>query len=230
MLLPNAWGLPEEVEPGMPIRAGEKCLPGRMRPDTKALRLLKDYTRKVNSMQPDDMETADAPEPIRAIESYITQKVADILEVPLAKVDVHRPLNTLGIDSLMAMELKTDIEEDMGIEFPFEVLFLGASIADLRAHVLWQRTSGKGLEAKDGPLGKLLLSGRQSGETVEREGAHGKTPEIQPECLPFEDYPEYRNLQRIMLGMKAARYRQSLLQGARRCQGGKPGAYKLLQI
>jgi 8-amino-7-oxononanoate synthase len=26
---------------------------------------------------------------------------------------------------------------------------------------------------------------------------------MQPECLPFEEYPEYRNLQRIMLGMKS---------------------------
>jgi len=196
-------GASREVEPGMPLRAGEESRSGRMRPVTSALRLLKDYTRKAISLQPDDMETADAPEPIRAIESYITQKVADILKVPFAKVDVHRPVNTLGIDSLMAMELKTDIEEDMGIEFPFEVLFMGASIADLRAHVLWQTTSGKGLEAKDGPLGKLLSSGSQSGETLDSEGAHGKNPEIQPECLPFEDYPEYRNLQRIMLGMKA---------------------------
>jgi 8-amino-7-oxononanoate synthase len=192
----------QEVEPGMPLQAGGKCRPGRMRPDTSALRLLKNYTRKVNSMQPDNMGTEDAPETIRAIESYITQKVANILKVPSAKMDVHRPLNTLGIDSLMAMELKTDIEEDMGIDFPFEVLFLGASIADLRAHVLWQGTLGKGLEAQNGPLGKLLSSGCHSGETAERKGADGKTPEMQPECLPFEDYPEYRNLQRIMQGMK----------------------------
>ena len=30
----------------------------------------------------------------------------------------------------MAMELKTAIEEDMGIEFPVEALFLGAGISD----------------------------------------------------------------------------------------------------
>jgi 8-amino-7-oxononanoate synthase len=196
-------GASREIEPGLPLLAGEECRSGRMRPVTSALRFLEDYTHNAISMQPDAMEATDAPEPIHAIESYITQKVADILKVPFAKVDVHRPVNTLGIDSLMAMELKTDIEEDMGIEIPFEVLFMGASIADLRAHVLWKTTSGKGLEAKDGPLGKLLSSGSQSGETVDREGAHEKKPVIQPECLPFEDYPEYRNLQRIMLGIKA---------------------------
>jgi 8-amino-7-oxononanoate synthase len=96
-----------------------------------------------------------------------------------------------------------DIEEYLGIEFPVEALFLGAGIADLTAHALWQRTTGRGLEAKDGPLGKLLSSSRQSGEPAARDGAHGKAPGTQPECLPFEDYPEYRNLQRIMLGMEA---------------------------
>ncbi|OGQ97791.1 MAG: hypothetical protein A2521_02155 [Deltaproteobacteria bacterium RIFOXYD12_FULL_57_12] len=192
-----------KVEPGMSLQALKECRPGRIKPDSSAVSLLKDCTRTVNSMQPDDIETEYAPEPIRTIESYIVQKVADILKIPLSQVDVDHPLNMLGIDSLMAMELKTDIEEDLGVEFPFEVLFLGASIADLRAHALWQKTSGRGLEAKDGPLGKLLSSGHHTKETVEREGAHGRAPEIQPECLPFEDYPEYRNLQRIMLGMKA---------------------------
>ena len=147
-----------------------------MRPDTSALRLLKDYTRKVNSMEPDDLETEDAPELIRAIESYITQKVADILKIPLAKVDVHRPLNTLGIDSLMAMELKTDIEEDMGIEFPFEVLFLGASIADLRAHVSGKGRREKDLMPKTDLLGKLLSSVCQSGGDGGKGGCPWKNP------------------------------------------------------
>ena len=139
----------------------------------------------------------------RVIESYIAKKVADLLKISFSRVDVHSPLNTLGIDSLMAAELKTAIEEDMGIAFPVEALFLGAGISDLTAHVLWQRTLGRGLEAKDGPLGKVLSSGRQSGEPAERGIDHRKVREIQPECLPFADYPEYQNLQQIMLGMKA---------------------------
>jgi len=150
------------------------------------------------------MGTEDAFELSRVIESFIAKQVADLLKIPSFRVDVHGPLNRLGMDSLMAVELKTAIEEDMGIEFPIEALFLGAGIADLTAHALWQRTSGRGLEAKDGPLGKVLSSGRQSGEPVDRVVcALGKAPEVQPECLPFEDYPEYRNLQQIMRGMKA---------------------------
>jgi acyl carrier protein len=57
--------------------------------------------------------------------------VADLLKISVSRVNVHGPLNALGIDSLMAVELKTAIEEDLGIEFPVEALFLGAGIADL---------------------------------------------------------------------------------------------------
>jgi len=151
----------------------------------------------------DDLETEDASERIHATQSSIAKMVAVLLKISFSKVDVHDPLNTMGIDSLMAVELKTAIEEDLGIEIPVEALFMGASIADLAAHVLWQGTSGKGLEAKDGPLGKVLSSGRQSGDPVESVCGHNKVREVQPECLPFVDFPEYRNLQQILLGIKA---------------------------
>jgi 8-amino-7-oxononanoate synthase len=195
-------GLSQEVEPEIPLHAWEQCRPGHMRVDTQAASL-KACTLKAGGLESEDMGTEDTTELTRVIESYIAKKVADTLKISLSRVDVRRPLNMLGMDSLMAVELKTAIEEDMGIEFPVEALFLGAGISDLAAHVLWQRASGRGLEAEDGPLGKVLSSGRQCGEPAARVCAHINTPEIQPECLPFEDYPEYRNLQQIMMGMKA---------------------------
>ena len=151
----------------------------------------------------DNLETENAAEHIHATQSSIAKMVSVLLKISFSKVDVHDPLNTMGIDSLMAVELKTAIEEDLGFEIPVEALFMGASIADLAAHVLWLGTSGGGLGAKDGPLAKVLSSGRQSGEPVERICAHKKARDVQPECLPFVDFPEYRNLQQILLGMKA---------------------------
>ena len=150
----------------------------------------------------DNLETENAVEHIHATQSSIAKMVSVLLKISFSKVDVHDPLNTMGIDSLMAVELKTAIEEDLGFEIPVEALFMGASIADLAAHVLWLGTSGGGLDAKDGPLAKVLSSGRQSGEPVERICAHKKARDVQPECLPFVDFPEYRNLQQILLGMK----------------------------
>jgi 8-amino-7-oxononanoate synthase len=196
-------GYSHEVETEKPPQAWDESRPDHPRADTAAVNPLKAPTLKVGGLESDDMGTEGAMEFNRVIESYIAKKVADLLKISLSRVDVHGPLNTLGIDSLMAVELKTAIEEDMGIEFPVEALFLGAGISDLTAHILWQRTTGKGLEAKDGPLGKALSSGRHCGEPAVKRSDHGNAHEIQPECLPFEDFPEYKNLQQIMLGMKA---------------------------
>lgn len=168
-------GYAQEIEPETPFQAWEKA---------------------------DNLETENAAEHIHATQSSIAKMVSVLLKISFSKVDVHDPLNTMGIDSLMAVELKTAIEEDLGFEIPVEALFMGASIADLAAHVLWLGSSGGGLDANDGPLAKVLSSGRQSGEPVERICAHKKARDVQPECLPFVDFPEYRNLQQILLGMK----------------------------
>lgn len=175
-VLAASEGYPQEGAAGTSLQAWEEC---------------------------DDLETEDASERIHATQSSIAKMVSVLLKISFSKVDVHDPLNTMGIDSLMAVELKTAIEEDLGIEIPVEALFMGASIADLAAHVLWQGTPDKGLEAKDGPLAKVLSSGRQSGDAVESVCDHNKVREVQPECLPFVDFPEYRNLQQILLGIKA---------------------------
>ncbi|MHC1730163.1 MAG: aminotransferase class I/II-fold pyridoxal phosphate-dependent enzyme [Syntrophobacteraceae bacterium] len=182
-----------EVEPEIPLQAWGECRPSHTKAFTPNLRWL-ESTGPCNE---------EAPELSRVIETYIAKKVADLLKIPFSRVDVYGPLNTLGIDSLMAVELKTAIEEELGIEFPVEALFLGAGITDLTAHVLWQRTSGRGLEAKEGPLGKVLSAGRRSPEPAEGTCTHVNPREVQPECLEFKDFPEYRNLQQIMRGMKA---------------------------
>jgi 8-amino-7-oxononanoate synthase len=196
-------GYSQEVEPQIALQVREACRAADMRTGTSAANRLQACTREVGGVKLDDLGTEDASELIRVIESYIANKVSDLLKIPFSRVDVHGPLNVLGIDSLMAVELKTAIEEDLGLEFPVEALFLGAGISDLTAHILWQRTSGRGLEAKDGPLGKFLSSGRQSVDPAQKVCADRNALQIQPECLPFEDYPEYRNLRQIMRGMKS---------------------------
>lgn len=196
-------GYSQKIDPEITLQALEECRPVHLGNDASVSIGLDASTLKVGDLESEGMGAEAVSWLNRVIEARIAKKVADLLKISFTRIDVHSPLNTLGIDSLMAAELKTTIEEDMGIEFPVEALFLGAGISDLTAHVLWQRTLGRGLEAKDGPLGKVLSSDRQSGEPAERGVDQRKIRENQPECLPFVDYPEYRNLQQIMQGMKA---------------------------
>ena len=196
-------GHSQAVAPETSIQEPKACPPCNSWGEASAAGRLKAAALTVGELEYEALRKEETSEPIAVIESCITKKVADLLKIPFLRVDAHAPLNTLGIDSLMAVELKATIEEYLGIEIPAEAIFLGAGISDLAQHVLWQKRSGSGLEAKDGPLGKVLSPGSHSQEPAEKGGGHRKAPEVQPEYLPFEDFPEYRNLKRIMRRMKA---------------------------
>ena len=87
-------GYSQEVEPETTLQAWEKS----RRADTLTASRLKTSALKAGESGSDDMGTEDALELIGVIESYIAKKVADLLKIPLSRVDVYGPLNTLGMD------------------------------------------------------------------------------------------------------------------------------------
>ncbi|MGB6553888.1 MAG: beta-ketoacyl synthase N-terminal-like domain-containing protein [Candidatus Binataceae bacterium] len=71
-----------------------------------------------------DALLAAAPEERRElVQSYLAEIVARVLGLPASKVDVQQPLSNLGLDSLMAVELKNRIAVDLGVNVPM-VTFL----------------------------------------------------------------------------------------------------------
>ncbi|MDT8344803.1 MAG: SDR family NAD(P)-dependent oxidoreductase, partial [Thermohalobaculum sp.] len=61
-----------------------------------------------------------------------------ILRQPAASIDPHRPLASLGFDSLMAVDLKLSAEETLGLPLPLTTLGDEASLADLAGRALAQ--------------------------------------------------------------------------------------------
>ena len=116
-------GYSQEVVPATPLQEPEALGLGDTRADASVASLLKAAALKIDGLAYDDLGTEEISAFIGAIEAYIAKKVADILKISFSRVDVRVPLNTLGIDSLMAVELKTTIEEYAGIEIPVEALF-----------------------------------------------------------------------------------------------------------
>ena len=57
---------------------------------------------------------------LRAIASHIASRVAKTLGVGTAQLDRSQPLKDMGLDSLMAIEVKSQIESDLDIELPIE--------------------------------------------------------------------------------------------------------------
>jgi acyl transferase domain-containing protein/acyl-CoA synthetase (AMP-forming)/AMP-acid ligase II/acyl carrier protein len=77
------------------------------------------------------LRTASGPERRRLLESYLRDAAADKLGIAPSLLDVQSPLNHLGVDSLMAGELRASIERDVGVVVPVVQLLDGPSVASL---------------------------------------------------------------------------------------------------
>lgn len=68
---------------------------------------------------------------LESIIHFLSEAVAGTLGTETQKMDIHAKLNTLGMDSLMAMELQQNLEGDAGIKIPTMELMKGPSIEEL---------------------------------------------------------------------------------------------------
>jgi acyl carrier protein len=82
------------------------------------------------------------------VERFLVEQIAQVLKCSPSKVDAHQPLNRLGIDSLMAVELKNRVEADLETAVPVTVLLQGPSLSQLATQLL----EGLDAPALDAPL------------------------------------------------------------------------------
>jgi phthiocerol/phenolphthiocerol synthesis type-I polyketide synthase C len=66
----------------------------------------------------------------------LKQEISEILRIPASKLDSTRPLQELGLDSLMSVELVVAVEERFGIRLPVMELSETSSIAKLTVRIL----------------------------------------------------------------------------------------------
>jgi acyl transferase domain-containing protein/NADPH:quinone reductase-like Zn-dependent oxidoreductase/NADP-dependent 3-hydroxy acid dehydrogenase YdfG/acyl carrier protein len=71
----------------------------------------------------------------RLLESHLREAVAKVLGTPVSKIAADCPLDELGLDSLMAIELSLRIEADLGLALPSGTLTGGYNVARLADRV-----------------------------------------------------------------------------------------------
>jgi acyl transferase domain-containing protein/acyl carrier protein len=84
---------------------------------------------------------AEPAERIRLLQSHLTELVARVLGLPASRLDVRQPLSNLGLDSLMAVELKNRIAVDLGVNVPMVTFLSGPSVEQAAAQLLHLLTS-----------------------------------------------------------------------------------------
>jgi acyl transferase domain-containing protein/acyl carrier protein len=79
---------------------------------------------------------AEPAERFQLVQSYVTELVARVLGQAASKVDVQQPLSNLGLDSLMAVELKNRIATDLGVNIPMVTFLSGPSVEQAATQLL----------------------------------------------------------------------------------------------
>ena len=79
----------------------------------------------------DALQGATPEERQRLLESYLCDLAAGKLGLAPSNLDIQAPLNSLGVDSLITLELRMQVERDLGVVVPVTRLLEGPSVASL---------------------------------------------------------------------------------------------------
>ncbi len=118
-------------------RAG-KLPPPRSNGKNQSQAQEKNIERKNGRRKAKASETPLSQKPLTQIEiqDFIQQHTARILGMDASRLNLDTPLDTLGLDSLMAMELKNSLESKLGAQLSVASLLQGPTIVSLAAEAM----------------------------------------------------------------------------------------------
>lgn len=110
----------------------------------------------------------DDAEVLERIVELLKVEVSEILRLPISRLDTQRPLQEMGLDSLMSVELVVALEGRFGIRLPVMELSESSSIDKLSARML-ELLRGGSMPEDDGTLVTENLLARHGGEFSSEE-------------------------------------------------------------
>lgn len=125
----------------------------------------------------DAVRSAAAEERRGLLDVLVRDKVARVLGTSADQLDVEKPLLNLGIDSLMAVELRNWVEQELRVSLPIMELMRSPSLAGLTDLLLEQLAA---------PEGTAITAGR-NGHATTSDGAKPEELLAHIEELPGEE-------------------------------------------
>jgi acyl carrier protein len=109
-------------------------------------------TERLASLDPDSA--------LALLRTIVAEEAATILRLPTGGIDPLRPLSEMGMDSLMAVELRLTLESRLRVDLPLVSLAEGTSVASIAARLAGALSTGP----KDGELIALVARHEGIGE------------------------------------------------------------------
>ncbi|MCH8029346.1 MAG: type I polyketide synthase [Candidatus Dadabacteria bacterium] len=119
---------------------------------------------KILSAEPEDRQ--------EMVESHLKELVAGVLGIPVSRLQMHKSLLNMGLDSLMGLELKNRIEAGLAVDLPVTVMLQGPSVSELAAELLKLLTddgSQEGMEEMAETLGEVEGLSEEEVEAIVEE-------------------------------------------------------------
>lgn len=91
---------------------------------------------------------AEPDQQMNLLQSYFKQEIAQVMGLNINRIDINQPVNNLGLDSIMAIELKNKIERKLAVDYPIANLLAGPNIIQISQQVLDLMTAPETTTAK----------------------------------------------------------------------------------
>ncbi len=120
--------------------------------DTNTIRANSNRADTTASVILKDLKTAHTAQRSLLLQAYLREQVAGVLRMSGETLDNNEPLTALGLDSLMAIELKNRLELELAVRIPIVTFLQGPTITQFSAQILDQlnaKMSAKSEERKE---------------------------------------------------------------------------------
>jgi phthiocerol/phenolphthiocerol synthesis type-I polyketide synthase C len=152
-------GLPAMIASGLPVVASAETNWGEARRFLPLLTTPLFSEIRTNASAPSDESLAerlaslDSEAALALLTTIVAEEAATILRLPAGGIDPLRPLSEMGMDSLMAVELRLALENRLRIDLPLVSLAEGTSVASIAARLAAAVSTG----STDGELIALVV-------------------------------------------------------------------------